>query len=603
MAAFTSVQTGNWNDGATWGNDSPGAKGTDWPGNAGDTATIANTHVVTYNVSEANALGTVTINSGGELTFHTGMDTLLTLGNVDFTVNGILKIGTVASPIGAAYTATVDHQSITASSELIAGASSEVHICGDPDYFGSVHMATLVADWTADQTFTVAGDITGDWNAGDTLILIKDGEFSSQATDCPIVTIDTIAINGANTDITINEAFPGGTYSIDAYIFHVERNVNYCLNGSLSHVTLNSSDSSSGDIDLDGGGLVVIDSARIGWGYKFNINYATINLAVIHNFYISSTMDICDITDTIVACLASFSSLTSCIGDDLTFIECYGGGAFNHTVMKNLRFINHNNIAWANYSSNCYLQVEIFKCASGYNAPVNMHVLENFIITGHFGQNANGLSYWVNDQLIFFAAFTFGGLRMHIKDFHSPATTVANMDTICNPYRNAASYPNNSIFIEALNGDRTDPIALLSCGTGSLVDADGTDGNPEQRSGGHDRVWKMYILSQGLDRKMSVQVPVKFSYFIESPPETLTFRLYFQSNNVGNINYLIKAVQNGLVSYSEGVITPRDDDEDWDQYAEISGTFSVDGWVDIDCVIWGYESGKFIWVDPLITVT
>ena len=27
MAAFTSVGIGNWNDGATWGNDSPGSKG------------------------------------------------------------------------------------------------------------------------------------------------------------------------------------------------------------------------------------------------------------------------------------------------------------------------------------------------------------------------------------------------------------------------------------------------------------------------------------------------------------------------------------------------------------------------------------------------
>ena len=61
MATFTSVTSGNWNDGATWGKTSPGVKGTDWPGNAGDVVNIGTTadqsHVVTYNVSETNELG------------------------------------------------------------------------------------------------------------------------------------------------------------------------------------------------------------------------------------------------------------------------------------------------------------------------------------------------------------------------------------------------------------------------------------------------------------------------------------------------------------------------------------------------------------------
>ena len=604
MAAFTSVQTGNWNDGATWGNDSPGAKGTDWPGNAGDTATIANTHVVTYNVSEANALGTVTINSGGELTFHTGMDTLLTLGDVDLNVAGTLKVGTVAAPIGAAYTAVIDHKSTTSSSELIGTSTSEIHICGDPGYFGSNIMATLVADWTSDQVFTVAGDITGDWNSGDTLIVIKDGEYSNFATDCQIVTIDSIALNGANTDITINEAFPGGTYSIGAYVFHVERNVVYrCGGTSPSPIELSTSDSTSGSYDLNNDGVAVIDSARIGWSYHFQISDTTMRYVVLHNIYTSCAFTRCDIEDTILIAMQAASPVRSCAGDNLNQIECSGAGTWFNTVMTNLRFINHYQAILGSDSRKNYLQVEVFKCADGLNAPVPIDCAESTIITGHFGENANGLSYWVNDILIYFPPDGSGGNVTFIKDFHSPITTVAGLDAVCGVYRNNEAFSLHTLLIEALNGDRTNPIMLSSYGSASMITAGAGGIEPNQRAGGNAKLWKAYMLSKCLNRECPLPVPVAFSYLINSPPETLSFKLYFQSNNTGNINYLIKAIQNGIVSYNEGVITPRDDADDWDQYAEINETFSVDGWVDIECILWGYEASKFIWIDPLITVT
>ena len=36
MASFTAVQTGALDDGATFGNTSPGTKGVDWPGETDD---------------------------------------------------------------------------------------------------------------------------------------------------------------------------------------------------------------------------------------------------------------------------------------------------------------------------------------------------------------------------------------------------------------------------------------------------------------------------------------------------------------------------------------------------------------------------------------
>ena len=44
---FVSVQTGDWDDGATWGNTSPGVAGTDYPSTSGD-VTISSNHTVSY---------------------------------------------------------------------------------------------------------------------------------------------------------------------------------------------------------------------------------------------------------------------------------------------------------------------------------------------------------------------------------------------------------------------------------------------------------------------------------------------------------------------------------------------------------------------------
>ena len=69
MAAYTSTQSGDWNNVATWG-------GGGYPSIAGDTATIASGHTVTYNVSSAIELGDISIT--GILSFSTAMNTKLT---------------------------------------------------------------------------------------------------------------------------------------------------------------------------------------------------------------------------------------------------------------------------------------------------------------------------------------------------------------------------------------------------------------------------------------------------------------------------------------------------------------------------------------------
>lgn len=75
--AFNDTANGNWNDGATWGNASPGVEGTDYP-SASDDVTI-DSHTVTLTADAAG--NNITIASGGTLTAQNY--TLTVSGNWD----------------------------------------------------------------------------------------------------------------------------------------------------------------------------------------------------------------------------------------------------------------------------------------------------------------------------------------------------------------------------------------------------------------------------------------------------------------------------------------------------------------------------------------
>lgn len=235
MASFTSTQTGNWNDGATWGNTSPGAKGVDYPG-AGDSATIANTHVVTYDAgASTDEFASLNIQSGGTLTFPTNADSTLELaaGN-NLNIYGTLQIGTSGSPIGGNYTA-----------QLLSKGNITVQNDGTMDVYGdstfrSTRKSNLVTNWSSGQTFTLEGDVTGDWQVGDTIWMHRKDPNSSQATNSSyrrpldsstsyggfnMYTIASLSLNGSDTDITINETAPPMTFYSGGEVWNVEHNV------------------------------------------------------------------------------------------------------------------------------------------------------------------------------------------------------------------------------------------------------------------------------------------------------------------------------------------------------------------------------------------
>lgn len=224
MAAFTSAQDGNWNDGATWGNASPGSKGTDWPGNAGDTVNIG--HTVTYNVSETNALGASDIY--GTLNFKKDSDTKLVFAHNKLTVKsgGSLLLGTVANPIDTTHTAelywAMTDDSLVAS--LIVDNGGTLSMVG-VDQMGDTLFSYLTANWTAGQTFTVQGDVTAKWVAGQTVAVHKFQSTFQASIQVSEFTIASMSVNGSDTDITISEAAPGVTFRAGGIVAHLTRNV------------------------------------------------------------------------------------------------------------------------------------------------------------------------------------------------------------------------------------------------------------------------------------------------------------------------------------------------------------------------------------------
>jgi len=80
QTTFTSTQSGDWDDGGTWGNTSPGVQGTDWPATT-DNAVITSGHTV--RLTGAETANDLTINNGGVLDDD---------NTEDFTVDGNLVL-------------------------------------------------------------------------------------------------------------------------------------------------------------------------------------------------------------------------------------------------------------------------------------------------------------------------------------------------------------------------------------------------------------------------------------------------------------------------------------------------------------------------------
>lgn len=123
MAAYTSTQSGNFSDSATWG-------GGGYPSVNADTFTIVAGHDVTYDVTTAltDGLGACTINAGGTLRFNSNTEIRL---NGSFTCNGNFYCKQPGIKIFLKGTSSVDniftlnsHSQLTTTGTGISGLST-----------------------------------------------------------------------------------------------------------------------------------------------------------------------------------------------------------------------------------------------------------------------------------------------------------------------------------------------------------------------------------------------------------------------------------------------------------------------------------------------
>jgi len=219
MANYTSTQSGNFNDPATWG-------GSGYPSQTGDTFTVSAGHTVTVNGVYTAELGAGTIN--GILNFSPTINTGLRFGNASLTINsgGELRMGTLTNPINANYTSSI-FWNITVGDNygLFINADGTLNICGDPNFYGGVDNTYLYSNWTSGSVIYVVGDFSN-WKNGQEIYIHKGTNYSNYNTDVFKATISGTPIyDGTKTTITIVESFPGGTFYTGGMVVNVSRNV------------------------------------------------------------------------------------------------------------------------------------------------------------------------------------------------------------------------------------------------------------------------------------------------------------------------------------------------------------------------------------------
>jgi len=174
MANFTTTQTGEWDDGPTWGSaNSPGTKGLDWPGDA-DNATIE--HDVNADISQTRN-GDTTINSA-TLTIVGQVDT----GTGSWTDDGggliVVTEGEYPGAFGAQFDVTIpspirvdaggtlevlDGHTLTATNTVTLNGGT-LYIMTDTDVINCSKPIVCTADSTIDWV-DADGEIQGGFDA------------------------------------------------------------------------------------------------------------------------------------------------------------------------------------------------------------------------------------------------------------------------------------------------------------------------------------------------------------------------------------------------------------------------------------------------------
>lgn len=647
MAAFTSSQSGPWNASATWGKSGdPAVKGTDYPGNAGDTFTISAGHTVTYNVSETNELGASTIN--GLLTFDSTTNTKITFGHVDLSISatGELRAGSSSAPINSANTCELVWNTTADNTKgiLVTASGGKVTAAGSPSVYGSSYVTTLAADWTTGKTFTVTGDYTTKWKQNQILFVPSYGTSSVGTNYCQ-VTIASLAANGLNTNITINETAPGIACYAGGHVVNVSRNVMFKKYGAtISRENRNTNRPRIFDNSYSSGvsgGILDFSNVEISAFYainQFSNSSCKVKNTSFHNgqgaIYTAYGWDTTSIQDICICCLGSnFSSVYKSSKNVMDNIYSIGGNGTLFT--RGIRISISNIYVYENQASTSGIfaicdQMDITNfnssgCVSIFGSPYPSYRMKFIngtiaaVSTGPF-VGANGPTYWYN--------FSFGwdrdGTQRDITSFGPSSTAYGDgygsspehycysckapsAGTGTGPNANTTSY---SLIVtwDDLNKTPGSFKTVRNFGDITKVTFDDSSSRPAQRSGGSPTGLEVVTYSLCLDSNYVKTL----SYKIYAPTGSKTYRFYIQSDYVSLPateiylvgTYISNASTNEYSTIqSTQAITTRSNSSDWTQYVDVTINPAAVGFVTLDLYVAGYESGKKIYVDPLLVIS
>jgi hypothetical protein len=606
MATYTSVQNGNWNNSATWG-------GSGYPSAAGDIANIG--HTVTYNVVSTTALGAITINNNGILTFSPTMSTKLTLGHQEITINsgGELRVGASGAVIPQAYTAELIWTTTSDNAKGInLAASGKLTIYGDPTYYGSKFdyiLATQVVIPAATNavTVTVAGNYATNFVAGQELLIHKGGTYASYINDFARLAVVSAANNGANTDIscTVTERPAALTCLVGADVLNVSRNVllyKLSYNANLGQTNSNrprlTNSNTVGNNNINiydaiwGGWYNVIAGNNIifnGVIRNGNIGASTPYYGSISGIIFSCTNGVDGGINVPISAMLLANSNSGCRG--LVGLQSIISGA----IFGNLRGIS--------YCDDALVTGPIYANGTGFAGGIHT-------FTGKLGYNQNDVAMPNGTSDLSFNPLSPSTVMVKLLN----AKVTAGGPSI--GARNSLLYPGRFLFEHYQQVANAHYIAD-AFGDVTKVSADGSGTRPTQRVGGSAEVCEALAQSNCASAAyLDILPPI-------NGPQPLrlwgmanvskTYRFYLQTDFTAlaksalvlYADYLDQGSGGHLATVSSstsGNFTTRANQSDWSQYVEVTVTPAQDGYITLYLRLMGYESGKKVWVDPLPSV-
>ncbi|WP_420318981.1 T9SS type A sorting domain-containing protein [Ekhidna sp.] len=195
---FTSSTSGNWNDGGTWGNASPGVEGTDWP-SATDDVVIASGHTVS--LTAPRTINNLQIASTG----------ILATGSSKITINGNFDIdGSITSTADIDYFGTsIDGSgtvTLTGKTFKLKTDATVIESTANITFACNFKIDVNDIDLTNNGTITVTGDVTvknvgNIWTNAANSVVNVEGDFMANNQIEASANPNTINLSTGNQNI------------------------------------------------------------------------------------------------------------------------------------------------------------------------------------------------------------------------------------------------------------------------------------------------------------------------------------------------------------------------------------------------------------------